>query len=51
MTRSCIKLGNIPENSLTQAHKRDRSEHNRQRQSAGLQKTAEGETDNHREAV
>jgi hypothetical protein len=23
ITLSCIKLGNIPENSLTQAHKRD----------------------------
>ena len=30
---SCIKLGNIPENSLTQAHQRDQSPHDQQPQS------------------
>jgi hypothetical protein len=32
ITLSCIKLGNIPEKSLTQAHQCLRSPHNQQRQ-------------------
>jgi hypothetical protein len=42
MTRSYIKLGNIPENSPTQAHARDHSEHDRQRQSTSPGENSRG---------
>jgi hypothetical protein len=52
ITVSCIKLGNIPENSLTQAHQRPRGPHDQQRQSTiGQRGENSRQCDNHREAV